>query len=106
MDLTRNHILLILNFWVFSVVVQLAFLYASPYWPQNIFAWILTIFWPVAFLAIWYWAPKLAKKKAEKGNDIRFKFVIKASLIAVPVVIIGAMIIVKIDAFIKPHFTP
>lgn len=106
MDLTHSYTSRIVVFWIFSMIVQLAFMHASPYWPQNIFAWILTIYWPIAFLAIWYWAPMLAKVKAEKGNDIRFKFVTKTSLIAVPAVIIGAMIIVKTAAFIKPHFTP
>lgn len=106
MTLIRNHISSILSFWIFSVVVQLAFMHSSSLWPQNALAWFLTIIWPLVFLAVWLVAPILARKKASEGDQIRIGFIVKVGILAVPVVVISAVILSKIEVFIKPHFVP
>lgn len=106
MSLIRNHFFSILNFWVFSIVVQLAFMHLHSYWPQDIFAWFFTISWPLAFLAVWLGAPIFVQTKVSEGDNVRIGFIIKISLLAIPLVIISAVILTKLEAFIKPHFVP
>lgn len=102
----RNHIFSVIEFWVFSIVLQLVFMHSSVYWPQDVIAWLITVSWPLLFLALWVGAPVLARRAASEGDTVRIGFIVKVSLLAIPLVIFGAVLLTKLESWLKPHFMP